>query len=114
MSVVNEFTLELNDLVRQLMTEDKKYSDSDKRLMARLWSMQVGGAEETKKVTMYDFLIEYQKEDSKFVSQEAAGRARRKIEETTPALRGLTYDERHKGQQAKMKKSLGYEGGKTP
>jgi len=90
MSVAKEIKI-IREQVKTLLTNDPKYRDSDKILSAKIWSIQIGGMNKLKETTAYDFLIEYIQKKGKLFSQESIGRARRKIQEEFPELRGKKY-----------------------
>jgi hypothetical protein len=99
--------VEIQTIVEKLLREDAKYRDCDRKLSARIWAIQLGGLESLHHVSAYDFLCEYVGDDSPLCSQESIGRARRKIQEIFPELRGQKYNDR-KEEQSAVKSVLGY------
>jgi len=97
MTVSNEIE-NLQDLVFELLVNNERLRDSDRKLCARIWTIQIGGIEKMKESTAYDFLCLYTEED-KFYSQESIGRARRLIQKSNIELRGKSYKKRHKEQE---------------
>lgn len=97
----------IQSLVQELLESDPKYRDCDKVLSAKIWSIQMGGFEALKSTNAFDFLCEYVKKKGKLYSQESIGRARRKIQENHPELRGKSYRKK-KEQEAEVKMVLGY------
>lgn len=97
----------VQELVRELLEQDPRYRDCDKTLSARIWSIQLGGVERLESMTAYEFLCEYVKRKSNLYSQESIGRARRKLQEEHPHLRGKNYKKRQENTEA-VKKTLGY------
>lgn len=97
----------LSQIVEKLLKEDKRYRDSDKKLCAKIWVIQYGGLERFKTVSAFDFIMEYLKEDTFLYSQESIGRARRKVQEENPELRGEKYQKKQE-EQENVKKVLGY------
>jgi altronate dehydratase len=97
----------VGDIVEKLLREDKKYRDSDKKLSAKIWAIQCGGMDKLKEISAYEFLCEYVNEDTQLISQESIGRARRKIQEETPELRGEKYAQRQ-NEQEEVKNLFGY------
>ena len=83
------------DVVCNLLNSDDKYKDNDAILVARIWSMQLGGIDNLKNNSIYDFLCEYIKEDTFLYSHESITRARRKAQEEFPNLRGIKWEKRH-------------------
>lgn len=106
MSVSNEIK-KIGDIVAQLLREDKRYRDSDKKLSAKIWANQYGGIEKLKNISAFDFLCEYVKDSTFLISQESIGRARRKVQEENAELRGEKYEKR-KEEQDNVKDTLGY------
>ena len=98
---------QIQGLVKQLLESDQRYRDCDKVLSAKIWSIQMGGMEMLHKMTAYDFLCEYVKRKGKLFSQESIGRARRKLQEQNPELRGKSYKKK-KEKVAEVKEVLGY------
>jgi hypothetical protein len=94
-------------LVEKLLNEDKRYRDSDKKLSAKIWATQYGGIDKMKDISAYDFLCEYVKDDTHLYSQESIGRARRKIQEENPELRGKKYKKKQR-EQTSVREALGY------
>ena len=88
----------LQDLVYELLVKDERLRDSDRKLSARVWSIQLGGLDKLKNASAFDFLCLYT-EDKKLFSQESIGRARRLIQEENVALRGKNYKERQDEQE---------------
>jgi hypothetical protein len=107
MSVAKELTKELNDKVEQLLLHNPSLRDSDRRLSCRLWCNILGGEETVRKYSGWDFLCAYANANGVLPSQESIGRARRKLQENNPLLRGSKYIERHEAQKD-VKKQLGY------
>jgi hypothetical protein len=89
----------LQDLVYELLLKDARLRDSDRKLSARVWTIQLGGLEKMKTMTAYDFLCLYT-EERKLFSQESIGRARRLIQESNVELRGKNYKERQDEQNS--------------
>lgn len=76
------------DRVEELLTRYPILRDDDNKLMARIWK------EESLSHTAKDLLIEIG--NGKLTSAEAITRARRKLQEQNPGLRGKAYALRHK------------------
>lgn len=100
-TVAEQITQKLADKVKALLIEKPVYRDSDRALIVRIWSDAVGGVKGTKGVTFYDFLLEYLMEDGRFLTTESVGRARRKIQQECPELRGKSWKEKHE-EEAKV------------
>jgi hypothetical protein len=97
----------VGDIVYELLKNDPKYRDSDKKLSAKIWATQYGGIDKLKHVSAYDFLCEYVKENTHLISQESIGRARRKIQEENEDLRGEKYHKKQE-EQSEVIGVLGY------
>lgn len=93
-----DFTIK--QTVIDLMTEYPHIMDSDDRLIATIWNRESKGIE-----SKYELLKMLA--DGKLTSPESIRRMRQKIQEENPALRGLTWEKRHK-KQKKVKQNLGY------
>lgn len=120
MSVSKELNKTTQQKVEALLRENPRYRESDRALIVRVWSDAAGGANKTKDVNLYDFLVDYLHPDSKYLSTESVGRARRLLQEKHPELRGANYVTRQVDEQAAVQVQLGYEitpptaGGQTP
>lgn len=89
---------EIQGLVERLLEEYPTYRDSDKKLCSHIWMIEVGGINNMRKMNAYDFL--YHLSNSEELSSfESISRARRKIQENLPHLRGQTFKERKKREQ---------------
>ena len=71
--------------------------DNDERLMANIWWKFLGESE-IDNMSARDILKRLAKGD--LPSYESISRCRRKIQETTPMLRGATWEARHKRQKS--------------
>lgn len=80
--------------VEDLLTIHENLRDSDNKLIATIWRIECHG-QGFKMETMraYDFLKLLS--ENKLTSSEAIRRARQKIQEEQPELRGKKYNERH-------------------
>lgn len=83
------------DVVMELLETESKYRDNDAMLVAKVWSIQLGGYDKLKDTSTFDFLCEYVREDTFLVSHESVTRARRKIQENIKHLRGDKWEKRH-------------------
>lgn len=91
---VSEEIKNLQDLVKSLLTTDSRLRDCDRKLSARVWATQLGGIDELKSGSAYDFLCLYSDVNTQLFSQESIGRARRLIQENFPNLRGENWEKR--------------------
>ncbi|MGK0464830.1 hypothetical protein [Clostridium sp.] len=80
--------IKVSDKVRYLLTNYPVFRDDDNKLIAKIWYS------ETRSKDLRDFLIEFG--DKNISSPEAIRRARQKIQEHDPSLRGKLYNKRHK------------------
>ncbi len=82
-------------VVRRLLTKHPELRDCDKRLVAHVWKNQIGGYQKLEAVNMLAFLTTYCNTEL-IASPDSITRARRKVQELQPELRGASYRERHK------------------
>ena len=92
------------DRIKLLLELDIRYQDDDNRLISRVWweDMKQMGYD-PKQQTALEFMQLYC--DNKLSSAESIRRARQKIQEENPALRGSRYNERQKS-TSKVKEDL--------
>jgi hypothetical protein len=107
MSISKELKdVQMQDMVRTLLEENPMYRDSDKKLSAKVWAIQMGGMDALKNLSAFDFLVEYTGGD-RLYSQESIGRVRRLIQAETPHLRGEKWKDKEKN-VSECKNALGY------
>ena len=87
-------------LIKSLLTsggKDKIFRDNDNKLIAITWHklLEKSGVN-TKEITGWTFLTHLSKGD--LPAPESITRCRRKLQEEIPALRGTTWEKRHKKQ----------------
>lgn len=63
--------------------------DDDQKLIANIWSEQVGGMKTLTNISAFEFLKLFS--ENRLFSPESIRRARQKIQEEFPELRGTTY-----------------------
>lgn len=81
------------DIVLNLLKADEKYRNSDNKLVVRIWydeMYKIG--KNPKSLSFTDFLTFYR--DEKLTSADSITRARRKVQEEHPELRGYKYNHR--------------------
>lgn len=88
----------LRPIIERLLTEYAHYRDDDRRLVAHLWMIQLGGVENMQKTSVYEF-IKMWIDDHKYYNPEHICRMRRRIQEDNPSLRGTKYQERKQTEQ---------------
>lgn len=94
--------IKIDQAVKALMEKDKRYSDNDNSLCARIWANElVLMGMESRNISAYEFLCLYATD--KLTNSDSVTRARRKLEEEIPELRGNTYDVRHSREVNKTK-----------
>jgi hypothetical protein len=83
--------------VANMLRRHPELRDDDEKLVTNIWYVEMKryGTPETLPVT--DFLALYQQK--KLSSADVITRARRKVQEQYPELRGTTWEERHKQSQ---------------
>lgn len=74
--------------VKHLLTTEPKYRDSDEKLVARIWNDEL----REKNLTAYEFFCLYAKNE--VTNSDSITRARRKVQQEFPALRGATWQQR--------------------
>lgn len=82
----------IKDIVHDLLISKPHTRDCDKKLMANVWSKEIGGIKTLTNISGYDFLKYFS--EGKLSSPESIRRARQKIQEENEDLRGATYFER--------------------
>lgn len=88
---------DISALTLKILTEDERTRDDDQLLCAMIWSrLAMKQGHDVRKETGYNFLLLYV--ENKLVSADTITRARRKIQEERPSLRGKKYVERQKKQ----------------
>jgi len=88
--------------VKRLLESQPKYRDDYKSLIARIWFNEIGQDKELKAFEMLNLLVE-----GKLSHPESIMRARRKIQEEHPELRGKGYNKRKEEVRA-VQTELGY------
>ena len=88
--------------VKSLLEAQPKYRDDYKSLIARIWFNEIGQDKELKAYELLNKLAE-----GKLSHPESIMRARRKIQEEHPELRGRTYNKRKEEVKA-VQRELGY------
>jgi hypothetical protein len=95
---------EMQVVVEDLLHQYAHYRDSDTRIIAHIWMRQLGGLENMKSISLYDF-FQLWIENKNIVSPDTITRARRKVQEENVDLRGKTYKKR-KEQSKDVKKNI--------
>jgi hypothetical protein len=110
----------MNKLIKQRVTaillRYPETMDNDRELIVRYWKQQISDMQDAAReklqslpyFTFDSFMASFM--TGGFEHPDSITRARRKIQEEYPHLRGAKYNERHKHQE-KVKEELGY--GKT-
>ena len=78
----------VKDKVEYLLANYPVFRDDDQKLIAKIWYS------ESSETILRDFLINFG--NGKYTSPEAIRRARQKLQEENPNLRGNLYSKRHK------------------
>jgi|TARA_R110000824_G_scaffold23996_7_gene84887 hypothetical protein len=87
---------------------DSTLKDNDNRLCSNIWAAEIGDVEGIHKESkIYDFLIAYAK--NQLTSAPSIKRARAKLQEENPSMRGEKYMLRKGKLQDKWRQDLGYE-----
>jgi hypothetical protein len=95
---------EMQVVVEDLLHQYAHYRDSDTRIIAHIWMRQLGGLENMKSISLYDF-FQLWIDNKNIVAPDTITRARRKVQEENVDLRGKTYKKR-KEQSKDVKKNI--------
>lgn len=95
MKNVNEIK-ELADKVKVLLQAHPHLRDSDKKLVANIWVLDVTSIHNTgiENITSYQLLNDLA--EGKLTNHDSITRARRKVQEQNPSLRGSRYEDKQK------------------
>ena len=85
---------DMQGVVKSLLTKYAAYRDNDRKLVAHVWMMQVGGMDTMKEANLFDFMQTWVNNEN-LAMPDTITRARRKIQEEFPSLRGDKYTQRH-------------------
>ena len=83
----------IQDVVKDALIRYPKYRDDDNKLVAYIWWKHLKNNNIPEDIIAMDFLQLYAKNE--LPQADAITRARRKIQEENPELRGQLYNERH-------------------
>lgn len=83
----------IQDVVKDALIRYPKYRDDDNKLVAYIWWKHLKNNNIPEDIIAMDFLQLYAKNE--LPQADAITRARRKIQEENPELRGELYNERH-------------------
>lgn len=89
--------------VKELLELNPELRDDDRKLVVDFWDLEVNFKPNLSFYEFGNFYLE-----GKITSESTIRRARRKVQELYPELRGKKWNERH-AQQEPIKKELGYE-----
>jgi len=84
----------MQDKVAYLLRRHPETRDDDQVLVTNLWYFELRKYGDPANITAYDFFKLYSK--GKLPTADLITRARRKVQENDPTLRGKTWQERHK------------------
>ena len=90
----------IHDLVKHYLTTTPRHRDNDNSLIATIWAKECGGMSAITNISAYEFLKMFS--EKKLTNPETIRRARQRIQQENPELRGETYFERQ--QEAKYVK----------
>lgn len=93
MSYINKLK-DVKTRVQELLENNPNTRDSDNLLVATFYFYEMGGKESLMNTTAFSFLKKMSAGD--LTSFESISRARRKIQEQVPSLRGSNYVERQR------------------
>lgn len=89
--------ISIMDRVKELLEKYPHLRDSDNKLVANIWN------QEKQDTDAFGFLQLYA--DGKITPADSITRARRKLQELHPELRGKKYDQRHR-EEKKVRKNI--------
>ena len=94
----NKITLEngIKEKVQKLLTEYPHLQDDDNKLIANIWTSEMGGAKHLKTMTGYETMSVLA--SSQLTNSESIRRCRQKIQEHNVHLRGKIYKKRKDNQ----------------
>ena len=86
----------VKEKVQKLLTEYPHLRDDDNKLIANMWTAEIGGANHLKTITGYDVMSVLA--SSQLTNSESIRRCRQKIQEHNIHLRGKSYKKRKDNQ----------------
>ena len=103
--------MKTKEIVRQLLIDKPHLRDSDNKLIATYWYMELKQKNiDPNKINGLEFMQMFA--NSKLTNIKTIERMRRKLQEESPELRGKVYNERKGVIQDKWREDLGYTNGK--
>ena len=84
---------DLQNVVKELLTQHPTYRDNDRKLVAHIWMKQVGGVQNMRAYNLYDFMRDWIDDDA-IIMPDTITRARRKVQQDNSHLRGESYVQR--------------------
>jgi hypothetical protein len=94
--------------VKLLLESHSHYRDNDNMLVSKIWWQEIFGGAKVKRenctMSLYDFLTNYT--NGEVTSADSITRARRKLQEEFPHLRGKTYNQRQNVETEKTKTEI--------
>lgn len=94
MSYTIEQLKDMQSVVKTLLTKHAAYRDNDRKLVAHVWMIQIGGIDKMKEANLWDFMHTWVNNEN-LAMPDTITRARRKVQEEFPSLRGEKYTQRH-------------------
>ena len=94
-------------IVEKALTENPVYRDDDKKLVSHIWYNLITSTRRIDGMTAKDLLIALGNDE--LPSWETIIRARRKLQEMFPDLRGELYEKRHEHQKVVLSELEEYE-----
>lgn len=81
-------------VVKKLLETFPTYRDNDRKLVAHIWMIQMGGQVAMSNIDMYSFMRQWIDNEDIF-NPDTITRARRKLQQEYAHLRGENYNKRH-------------------
>ena len=99
--------IQTKKIVEKALTENAVYRDDDKKLVSHIWYNLITSTRDIKSMSAIDLLLALGNDE--LPGWETIIRARRKLQEMLPDLRGELYEERHKHQKVVLSELAEYE-----
>lgn len=98
-------TKNIEKRIIELLVKHEHLRDSDDKLVANFWIVELGGSAESGKMPAYDFLQKYA--NGELTTADTITRIRRKVQTEHPELRGEMWAKK-KAHEIVIEKQLGY------
>lgn len=96
--------LNISELVKTFLTQKPHLRDSDNRLIASIWYIELGLGNRVKTMSGLEVLTMIA--EGKLSSSESIRRSRQKLQEELPELRGNVYNRRKTVEEAETREEI--------